>query len=429
MGTKTQSKKCLCKNQIVITPAAELFMEFKISTTKQGKEYVYLEDNPTTKHILLRKINTERKYAFKRKRHRENNPYIDVNLKDNLTKLHFDIKDDIGEINTKSSRDNVIGTTLVNFFNKLDGIIPILNKYIRDFKNSYIQKLKQNKQQDIQMQYLNDIEKLEDDIKLELNQPLKVLISRIFKIFYMDYKYLMNNPDELYEFKNKAGDNLKRKPYNTYYKLVYKYMTDIENVSASDISKRFEQFNIKDIIEKFLQSIQEDICYMLNNYNNLELNLDYMSVYTMNQCNKIEISSLRELFCYSKYYIAKDGRALQYCKLCGRFFITDFRNTETHCKRIYDKTEQRNCCDESNFNSSKGYGLKMQIDKELSDIYLKLLIKDCKNNTFEIECFEKQLYDNAKYRLNDELNKKNKLKYDKELLNWLKSKKEQIINN
>ena len=403
--------------QIIITPDAELFMGFNIGEKKNGVEKVYLEDTPITKPILLDKLNRERKIKLEAKKKIYDKPYYEYNPpeEDVLTQWYFDIRDDIGEINTKSARKNIIGTTLVNFLNKLDKIIPILNRYILKFKDL-----------DTENQELFDyIKELEHVLILQLNLPLTFLVKGVFKTFYKDYEYIMSHKDEIYSFQTISEDNLKRKPYNTYYKQVYKYMVDI---SSADTCKRYEKFNIKDVAQKFLNSIQQDICNMLNNYD-LELKYEYIRVDIADDMAKSTVTSLNELFYYSKYHIEKDGRELKCCDLCGRFFVTDYRNTETHCRRLYDRNSQKNCCDEANLNSKRGYGYSKLIDNELAKIKLQLLIRDCQNNTFEMVAFYKELCKRAKYRLDTELNKKEIIKYDNELLSWLKSKTEQLKDN
>ena len=96
-----------------------------------------------------------------------------------------------------------------------------------------------NKDEDTMQQNYNYlllelIKKLEEKIKLKVNEPLKVLVYQIFKIFYDDFRYA-SNPKNLLQFLVKLKNNMEKYPYNTYYKNIYKYISNIEEIGRAHV--------------------------------------------------------------------------------------------------------------------------------------------------------------------------------------------------
>lgn len=285
---------------------------------------------------------------------------------------------------------------------------------------------KDNIYQNYNFLLLELIKKLELKLKANVNEALKALISQIFRNFYNDYRQA-SNPEKLFEFLTTAKKNMENNPYNNYYKNIYKYISSIQLESISrkynkeyDKTKRFEKFSLQEMSKIFVKTLLEDINYISNNYNTVPNTISNTIILSKN-VYKYEISSFYELFYISRYYIKEDGNNLTKCNLCGKYFITQGKITEQHCRRIYK--EDLNCCEYSNFNARKSNSLDSRISKEKNDIKMMLIKRDLKNKTQEQDEFNKKLETKI-----DELNlEKNKLEENeleekqRKLLEWLEA--------
>lgn len=274
-------------------------------------------------------------------------------------------------------------------------------------------------QQNYNYLLLELIKKLEQKLQVKVNDPLKILVHQIFKIFYDDYRYA-NNPENILRFFVKIKSNIEKNPYNTYYRNIYKYISSIEDKKVSDIEKRFERFSLQEMSKIFVDTLLEDISYILENYINVPNTIANTNMLSK-KIYKYELSSFYELFYISRYYIKKDGNNLTQCNLCGRYFITQGKVTEHHCRRIYKKN--LNCCEYSNFNARKSNSLDSRISKEKNNIKMMLIKRDLRNKTQEQDEFNKKLETKI-----DELNlEKNKLEENeleekqRKLLEWLEA--------
>lgn len=276
-----------------------------------------------------------------------------------------------------------------------------------------------NKDEDTMQQNYNYlllelIKKLEQKIKVKVNEPLKVLVYQIFKIFYDDFR-CASNPKNLLQFFVKIKNNMEKYPYNTYYKNIYKYLSNIEDKKVSDMEERFEKFSLQEMSKIFVDTLLEDISYILENYINVPDTITNTNMLSK-KIYKYELSSFNELFYISRYYIKKDGNNLTKCNLCGKYFITQGKIDEEHCRRIYKK--KLNCCEYSNFNARKSNSLDSRISKEKNNIKTMLRKQDLMNKTKEQDDFNER-YKTKLTELNSE--KINLEERQRKLLEWLKA--------
>ncbi len=264
------------------------------------------------------------------------------------------------------------------------------------------------------------LKKLELKLKANVNEALKALISQIFRNFYNDYRQA-SNPEKLFEFLTTAKKNMENNPYNNYYKNIYKYIASIQLESISrkynkeyDKTKRFEKFSLQEMSKIFVKTLLEDINYISNNYNTVPNTISNTIILSKN-VYKYEISSFYELFYISRYYIKEDGNNLTKCNLCGKYFITQGKITEQHCRRIYK--EDLNCCEYTikYFKETNSY--KAETSNKLNKIRSMLKKRDVSHKTNEFNEFTKR-YEKIK----DEINSKNinQEDKDKEILNWIR---------
>lgn len=472
----------------VVTGDEKLFLEITLGKKKTGIEQLFLKKPTSANHLQQSSIN-------------------------NLMKTEYSIKDDYNEEIIKGDGTARIGITLTNFMNKIDKLLPILNKYINLIDDFDINKMKKlyaeikgfinkfklteikddyniseallglynisenkdklkycknliettskednideeffnisrfieslfhlknnyysyddliwitfeilEKQDNIQQNYnlllLDIIKKLEDQLNEKVNEAIKELIHHIFKNFYNDYNFA-SSPSNLFDFLVKTKNNMENNPYNTYYKEIYNYIFNIQHDSISrkenkeyDKIKRFEEFSLQQMSKIFINTLIEDISYILNNYNNIP---DFISndIIISKNTHSHRISSFYELFYISRYYIEEDGNNLAKCNLCGRFFITQIKKNEQHCRRKF--TKKFNCSEYANFNTGKSNSINSQIYKEKNSILSMLRKRDLNNHTSELTEF------NMRLKL-----KKAETNTKEDLLDWLKLEHEEL---
>lgn len=462
----------------VVTGDEKLFLEFTLGKKETTVEQLFLESS-----VVTSSSNTH-----------------------NLIKLKYDIEDDYDEDIIRDNQPDRIGITLTNFMNKIDKLLPILNKYLKlinTFNMNKVEKLYSeikaninnfelqnipniddelfqihqkilnenekklyekstdliskinknidteilnilkfmeslfhlkndyynydnlllitiellNKEDDVQQCYnwllLNLIRELENELNLEVNEALKILIYQIFKIFYKDYHFASNSSN-LFNFLSNTKNNMQANPYNTYYQNIYKYISSIEDKKTSNIIERFKKFSLQEMSKIFVETLVEDISNISNNYNDVP-DVILNTIETSKNTYRYEISSFSELFYISRYYIAKNSSNLTKCELCGRFFITQGKVTENHCRRLYK--ENLNCCE----YTIKYFRKTKSFSSEISDIQNKIRTmlkkRDTSHNTKQFNEF-KTKYQEKK----NEIDLKNISQEDKakELLNWIK---------
>lgn len=267
-------------------------------------------------------------------------------------------------------------------------------------------------QQNYNYLLLELIKKLEQKIKV--NDPLEALVHQIFKIFYDDFRYA-SNPKNLLQFLVKLKNNMEKYPYSTYYKNIYKYISNIEDRKVLNIEKRYERFSLQEMSKIFVDTLLEDISYILENYIIVPDTIANTNMLS-EKAYKYELSSFNELFYISRYYIKEDGNNLTKCNLCGKYFITQGKVTEQHCRRIYKK--ELNCCEYVNYNTRISNSSSSQVSKVKNNINTLLRKRDLKNNTNEKDDFNKKLQDKIKEINSEKISLERK---NIKLLDWLKA--------
>ena len=162
--------------------------------------------------------------------------------------------------------------------------------------------------------------------------------------------------------------------YNTYYNKLYEYMLsnkepkyDLNGIRQ----EKYSDFSLRNMVKLFVESVLEEINYMIENYYSEDLDLDLdINIKPTNQVIKEEkyrhkITCFKELFISSKYYISISGKYLKKCKICMRYFVTETGN-KTLCKRIYKNG--LTCSQLGNKYSTAGNSLEKQIKSELKSI-------------------------------------------------------------
>lgn len=283
-----------------------------------------------------------------------------------------------------------------------------------------------NNEGTIQIEYnfllLNIIKELEKRLTKQVNETLKSLISKIFRNFYNDYNFA-SNPNNLDKLLDNTNSNMQNNPYNTYYKNMKEYVSNLKNKKASDIKERFEKFSLQEMSKIFIETLIKDIDYICSNYN-------YVPEFTTNaiiiskNTYKYEISSFYELFHISKYYIKEDGNNLKACNLCGKYFITQIKVTEQHCRRMFKK--KLNCTEYINYNTRKSNSSGSQYSKELNRIHAMLRKRDSINKTDEHTKFKDKLKNKQKEIDTEKITLEKK--YMK-MLDWLKEEHEELKKN
>lgn len=282
-----------------------------------------------------------------------------------------------------------------------------------------------NNEDDIQAEYnfllLNVVKELEKRLtqKLKENEALKSLIGKIFRNFYNDYNFA-SDPNNLYSLLENIRSSMQNNPYNPYYKNMYEYISNLENKKADTILERFEKFSLKEMSKIFVETLIEDIDYISSNYNDVSEATTNAIIISKNTY-KYEISSFYELFHISKYYIKEDGNNLKACNLCGKYFITQGKVTEQHCRRMY--TKKLNCSEYVNYNTRKSNSSGSQCSKELNRIKAMLRKRDSVNKTDELVKFNEKLR-NKKTEI--KANESTPAKIYMKLLDWLKEEHKEL---
>ncbi len=263
---------------------------------------------------------------------------------------------------------------------------------------------------------INFVKELEFKIKEKLekvttkNRELQTLIFIIFNNFYKDYN-MTDIDNRLFDFFQISRSNAKNNINNTYYQEIHKYMVDIQDTKGTTL-KKFDKFSIKEMIKIFIKSLIKDIEKIVIDYEQQEVFISNTVVIQKN-VYKYEISSLIDLANISRRYILEDGRKLKKCHICGRFFVTETKTTETHCKRIFK--DGKTCSEYANYNSRVGMDIAKKISKEIDAIKSMLRKRDRNNDTNQLKVFERKL-NNIKKQLFKEYTEE---KANEKLFKWL----------
>lgn len=250
--------------------------------------------------------------------------------------------------------------------------------------------------------------------KIVKDKSLILLIKQVFKNYYDDYnKFTITS--SLYDLTKTFRNNVENNPYNTYYNAFYSYLLNLQEEKQNrDIERKRNRlpiekvnsvFTFKNIVYKmteiFVKTLRDDIIFMQENYEQ-DISVNSANIIIEENTYKIAISSLNELFYYSKHFINKDGRSLKSCKLCGNYFVTEYKNSEIYCRNIYKA--KKTCSEIANFNSGIGNTIDKKVAKKVKSIREMLRKRDNISNIDELQTF------NIKWK-----NKKEELQANKEL--------------
>lgn len=294
----------------------------------------------------------------------------------------------------------------------------ILKNRIKNLSDEFKETIKMNilnKEDTIKKDKIEELGKAENVLthNLDFSYQLSLLVEQIFKTFF-DIDEKLSTSIYINEFIKYIETNLENKEYNTYYKELYFYLKS--NKKENYITYLYE------ISKIFIESLEIDIKNMIINYEK-DVELKFVNHQIENEKIKFEITSLNELFYYSKYYIQQDGRKLKSCKYCSRFFLTENKTNELYCKNVYvdengkEDSKKRTCSEIACFDSTEGNKIDKRVNKELKTIREMLRKRDKGqldkfNDEWNIEKnkFEKIYTGNQKYKFELEwLEKKHSL--------------------
>ena len=232
---------------------------------------------------------------------------------------------------------------------------------------------------------LKIMKELENKLKSKINLPLKFLLYQMFSIFYKDYE-VIKEEKALNKFWLNTYERYKQRIYNTYYEKTSIYMNSLYDKSINrikeikrmpkgdiELPKKFENFSYQDMAIIFVQSLIDDIEFMINNYENRDLNFTNISLLKApNSDNKYEILFWNELFYVSMYYIFKNKTTLKKCKTCNKIFIAQKPNRDKNCQRKCPKNNKLTCREYADKSYRKGNGTKNEVSKIVNKIYAML---------------------------------------------------------
>ena len=258
--------------------------------------------------------------------------------------------------------------------------------------------------------------------KIVKDKSLFLLIHQVFKKYFDDYNKF-NISSSLYDLTKTFRNNVENNPYNTYYNTFYSYLLNLQEEKQNrDIERKRNGLPIekvdtvstfKNIIYKmteiFVKTLRDDIFFMHLNYEE-DISIKSANIIIEENTYKIAISSLNELFYYSKHYINEDGRKLKSCKLCGKYFVTEYKTDEVNCRNIYKKSG-KTCSKTARYNSRIGNTIDKKINRKLKKIRQMLSNRDATHGTDESRTFNNK-WKNKK----DELEATEELKADKNKL-------------
>lgn len=216
---------------------------------------------------------------------------------------------------------------------------------------------------------MKDIEKLIGKNAVFINNSIyKFIVDLQTTYFYIGselyktekynilYKYQFEQPNNTFYnnmriyLENKPDENSKNFIYDIVIIFIDSLVFDIEYIK-SEIDKQYIKNN----------TIKNLINVIDPNFNSTELprvQIDYKTVKENFYGEKLKtpkpipfrysyyITTLLELYAVTKYHLYLDNREIHKCKNCGKYFITDTKNSEIFCKRIdtqYKGRKRRYC--------------------------------------------------------------------------------------
>lgn len=268
-----------------------------------------------------------------------------------------------------------------------------------------------------------------DDIKyaitLQLGQKYSFLINSFVEQYIYIFKNIFSkqNTEIFLYYKRSILDTTKTN--NQFHTLLKEYFTNYDNSSSGiNFLKNMNNFFISSMLLD-LSSIQHDIDNNNSNTNysikDITTSVKKLSEYIIEYT--YDISCIRELFLVSMKHIEEDNRAVIKCQECGRYFVSNTKNSEVFCRRLdpYTKRETKNHC----------YEIGKQLNSvHYSDTYKKLYknINDRLGNTKkygeDAQAKFRKEFESVKEKL--ELKEHDKKLLEKPLIEWLKKYDENL---
>ena len=275
---------------------------------------------------------------------------------------------------------------------------------------------------------INSIELFVKEICYSLEHILKnnsFLIKPLIDNFIYEFHTIFKHMSNFSVYKNYVK-NMALNTNNTYYVL-------LDNYFSKGIDEDDYEF-LKDVSVIFFSSLFNDLSSLNSlgddNYFN-KINLPNVEV-TMTQENSLlynefryKISTLKEFIDVSSYYILADGCLLTKCSNCGRFFITDIKNSEKYCGRLDPNDPKSRPCKKIGVEKAR-YRIT---NYNTRDLYKNICnrLRNPKYNKTELETFTK-LYKEYKENLSDvyKTSQTNKDFKNKKLMQWLEKYDEKL---
>lgn len=139
------------------------------------------------------------------------------------------------------------------------------------------------------------------------------------------------------------------------------------------------------------------------------------TIYTYN------ITCLMEFFNASVYHIVLDNRVMSNCKVCGKYFISETRNTELFCRRTDTKDRKQRPC----YIVGKQVNT-VAIHDDVKNLYKKLYNRMFNNFKYKTTLLPKFMEAYKKYKSKIEKEEHDKKTIQKYLYHWLKKYDEEF---
>ena len=329
----------------------------------------------------------------------------------------------------EQQNNSIVGTTLVNLLNKSQSIKELINRYL-NYLNQYdsetINQIVEDENMPFSYFLLNIVTELQDELTKQIKCfPIETIIYNQFENFKKDYNKIVLQRNDLYDYLQNCNEN---KNNSKYFDEMYNYLSEIKDRTVERY-RWFENFSEKKMVLIFLNSIIEDIDFIINNCEN---KIDNFPQEAKNE--KCKISTLTDLFYISKYHIQlKNKHKLKKCQNCKKYFITKNTSVEIYCRRKY-KNNKYTCCEyrSKNYRSvdrkkmKDNLNLRQNISNEKNKIRTRLGRRDKRNSTTQKAEFNKLL--------ENKILEINKLEFDKDTklnmqLKWLQEKSKEYDKN
>lgn len=264
----------------------------------------------------------------------------------------------------------IINSFIMQFINDLTEIITKFdNKYIVYHKREIINYLERLKATNTNITYIPDTIKYcyENFNSVELSNDItKIFITSLIK----DVEYIYNSVNEYISTKTMFRDSIK---------IPTSIMFD--NTSKNLLKK----LNISSLSEN-------TIGYIYN------------------------INNLTDLLNVTLYALKMDNKVISKCKNCGRYFVSNKKNTEIFCRRIDPKTKNQVSCIKIGRQVNN-----TAIDNEIKNIYHKIYNRLCNKNTYTKK--EREDFQNSYRQKIEELkeNEHDKKTWENDLKIWLEN--------